>query len=120
VKNPEMIDCEKVYPLERRIKKESKNPAIDALRFLIIGPTEKERELGYLDSMIPQNTGINYVKIEGESVVVDFGEEFFSITGGSCKVQAVRAEIEQTVKQFYPDYNIIISANGNREEVLQP
>ncbi|MCD6107515.1 MAG: GerMN domain-containing protein [Caldisericaceae bacterium] len=120
VKNPEMIDCEKVYPLERRIKKESKNPAIDALRFLINGPTEKEKELGYLDSMIPQSTSVNFVKTEGESVVVDFGKEFLNITGGSCKVQAIRAEIEQTVKQFYPDYNIIISANGNREEVLQP
>ena len=120
VKNPEMIDCEKVYPLERRIKKESKNPAIDTLQFLINGPTEKEKELGYLDSMIPQSTSVNFVKTEGESVVVDFGKEFLNITGGSCKVQAIRAEIEQTVKQFYPDYNIIISANGNREEVLQP
>ncbi len=120
VKNPEMIDCEKVYSLERRIKKESETTAIDALQFLINGPTEKEKELGYLDSLIPQSTSINYVKIEGESVVVDFGEEFLSITGGSCKVQTIRAEIEQTVKQFYPDYNIIISANGNIEEVLQP
>lgn len=120
VKNPEMLDCKKVYPVERRIKRGSETPAIDALQFLINGPTEKEKELGYLDPLIPQNININYVKTEGESVVVDFGEEFLSITGGSCKVQAIHAEIEQTVKQFYPDYNIIISANGNREEVLQP
>jgi len=120
VKNPEMLDCKKVYPVKRKIMKNSKNPAIDTLKLLINGPDEKEKNQGYATSGIPQNITINYIKVKDKSVQADFGEEFLTITGGSCKVQSVRAEIEQTVKQFYPDYEIIISANGNSEGILQP
>lgn len=118
--NPEMLDCSKVYPVERRVSLASKNAAIDTLKLLILGPTQKEKDSGYILTT-PQNLTINFVRVEGNKVQVDFSSELLSAGGGSCRVIAIRAEITETVRQFYPaGYEVIISANGNWEEVLQP
>lgn len=118
--NPEMIDCSKVFPVERRIGSNSKNKALDTLKIFLLGPTTKEKDDGYIMTT-PQDLTINKIEQTGSNKVqVDFGEELLNASGGSCKVTAIRAEITNTVAQFYPGYEVIISANGNVDEVLQP
>jgi len=39
---------------------------------------------------------------------------------GSCRVGAIRAQIEETLKQFPTVQNVIISVNGNTENILEP
>ena len=118
--NPEMLDCTKVFPVERRIASSSKNPPMDTMKVFLLGPTKQEESDGYIMST-PKNLTINKIEqIASNKVQIDFGKELLDAGGGSCKVSAIRAEITQTLKQFYPGYEIIISANGNTEEVLQP
>jgi len=118
--NPDMIDCEKVFPVDRRIASNSQNPPMDTIKIFFLGLTKDEVENGYIMST-PKNLTINKIQVIGTNKVqIDFGKELFEISGGSCYVQAVRAEITETLKQFFPGYEVIISANGNSEEVLQP
>ncbi len=117
--NPEMIDCGKVFPVNRRIAKNSKNPVLDTLFFLIEGPTKDEKDNGYFAST-PNNLTINYVKEIGNKIQVDFGKELMSAGGGSCKVGAIRAEITKTVNGLKPVLDVVISSNENVDEVLQP
>ncbi|HRH32114.1 MAG TPA: GerMN domain-containing protein, partial [bacterium] len=52
---------------------------------------------------------------------VTFSEDFKKGLAGSCKVAAVRAQIEQTLKQFTDITSVQIKINGvPDEEVLQP
>ena len=118
--NPNMIDCSKVFPVERRIGANSQNKALDTLKIFLLGPTTKEKDDGYVMTT-PQDLTINKIEQTGSNKVqVDFGPELLNASGGSCKVTAIRAEITNTVGQFYPGYEVIISANGNVDEVLQP
>lgn len=117
--NPEAMDCGKVFPVDRRISASDSNPAVSSLRFLMLGPSKSEKDDGYL-AVTPSNLTINYIKTEGKKVKVDFGNEMFAAGGGSCRVTAIRAEITSTVQQFFEGYEVIISAEGNVEEVLQP
>lgn len=118
--NQEMLDCSKVFAVDRRISSNSSNPPLDTMKIFLLGPTQKEKDEGYLMST-PQNLTINKIeKISSNKVQIDFGKELLDVTGGSCKVTAIRSEITQTLLQFFPGYEVIISANGNAEEVLQP
>jgi hypothetical protein len=117
--NPEMIDCSKVFPVTRRIAKDSKNPVLDTLLLLIKGPTKTEKDNGYIEST-PNNLTVNSIKETGSKIQVDFGEELMAVGGGSCKVGAIRAEITETVQGIKPGFDVVISSNGNVDEVLQP
>jgi hypothetical protein len=121
--NPEMIDCTKVFPVDRRLDSKfftsGTDYVVETLKLFLKGPTQKEKGEEYAITT-PQNLTINFVKVSGKNVQVDFGKELFEAGGGSCKVGAIGAEITETVQQFFPGYQVIISANGNSEEVLQP
>lgn len=125
--NPEMLDCTKVFPVERRISSTDSDPATTAMKMLLLGPSQKEKDNGYL-LVTPSNLTINYIKPQEINtnrqyrgyVHIDFGKEMMQAGGGSCRVGAIRAEITETLLQFYPGYNVIISSEGNIEEVLQP
>jgi hypothetical protein len=117
--NPEMLDCTKVFPVDRRIAENTKNPVSDSLVLLINGPTKQEIGEGYIAST-PNNLTINFIKESSKSIQVDFGKELMDVGGGSCKVGAIRAEITKTVNFLKPGLNVIISSNGNIDEVLQP
>jgi spore germination protein GerM len=51
---------------------------------------------------------------------VDFDEQLNYQVGGSCRVMAIRAQIEQTLKQFSTVDSVIISVNGQTEGILEP
>jgi len=118
--NPEMLDCTKVFPVDRRIASNSQNPPLDTLKIFLLGPTEDEVSNGYVMST-PKGLTINWIKnVSSNKIQVDFGKELLNVSGGSCRVSAIRSEITQTILQFYPGYEVIISANGDAETVLQP
>lgn len=69
---------------------------------------------------IPTGVNINSVKIQGDTVYADFSSELDQGVAGSCRVQGIRAQITDTLKQFLGVNNVVISINGKTEGILQP
>jgi len=116
--DPGLMDCSKVYPVNRTIKS-TVAVARAALEELLKGLAEGESELGYLTNL---NTGIKIQKltIENGTAYVDFSEALQASVGGSCKTTAIRSQITQTLKQFPTVKDVVISIDGNIEDILQP
>lgn len=112
------ISCDKVFPVEREIIRTSQ-AGFMTLFELLKGPTEEEISKGYLTS-IPLRVKINSLRIENGTAYADFNERLEDNGGGSCHVTAVRTQIEETLKQFKPVNNVVISVNGRTEDILQP
>jgi len=117
-KDPQTNDCNVVYSVDRLIDK-TVETAKASLEQLLLGPTDTEKEEGYLTSI---NTGvkINSIKIENSVAKVDFDEKLEEQVGGSCRIAAIRAQITQTLKQFSTIEDVLISINGRTEDILQP
>lgn len=132
LKDPETLNCDKTYPVERAVSRMTDNGKSAlaeytylALSQLLDGPAGYEKENGYFTS-INQEAKVQKIIIESGVATVDFsaiggsasgGNEW---TGGSCKVQAIRSQIEETLKQFPEVTEVKISINGKFDEVLQP
>lgn len=86
---------------------------------MLKGPTEKEKRNGFSTSI---NFGVIIQKITIENGIarVDFNEQLEYQVGGSCRVIAITAQIEETLKQFPTVNKVIISINGRTEYILQP
>jgi len=112
------ITCNKVFSVERKIPY-TKAVAQAALDELLSGPTEEEKNDGYFTSI---NSGVilNRVTIEDKIAKADFNEMLEYQVGGSCRVSAIRAQIEQTLIQFPSVNEVVISINGETEATLQP
>lgn len=110
--------CNRVFPAERQV---SKNTEImrAAIEELIKGPTEKEKSEGYFTS-INSGVSINNILIKDGIAYVDFDEQLEFQVGGSCRVAAIRAQIEKTMAQFQGVQKTVISINGRTEDILQP
>lgn len=71
-------------------------------------------------SAIPRGARLESVAVSNGTARVVFSPEF-EPGGGSCAVQAVRAQIEQTLRRFSTVQNVEISVTGKTaEETLQP
>jgi hypothetical protein len=116
--DPNLIDCAKVYPVNRFIKPTTAVGRA-ALEELLKGLAVGERDLGYLTNL---NSGIKIQKLTIDNGVakVDFSSELESAVGGSCKTGAIRAQITETLKQFPTVSSVIISINDRTEDILQP
>ena len=116
--NPDMLDCSKVYPVERNIA-DAANVAELAINELLTGPTDAAKERGYFTSI---NDGVKLQKISVKdgTAYVDFSSKMEENLGGSCRVSAIRAQIEQTLKQFSTVKNVVISIDGRVDDALQP
>ncbi|MBP6976514.1 GerMN domain-containing protein, partial [Candidatus Dojkabacteria bacterium] len=51
---------------------------------------------------------------------VDLSNELQEGVGGSCKVTSIRAQITETLKQFSTVDSVVISIEGESEDILQP
>lgn len=104
-------------PLTRMVK----GGAREALEQLLGGPTPAEEEQGYATA-IPQGTRLNSYTVEGETATADFSRELLEYGGGSAMVQAITAQITETVKANDPRVkNVVITVDGvPAEEALQP
>jgi len=119
-KDPNLLDCSKVYPVERQtLDDELDQIAPINIHALLRGPTANEKALGYISSL-PE--GVHEPKIinNGDTFILDFDDTLKQGVAGSCRVQAIRSQIEKTIQAAFPDSKVVISVNGNTAEALQP
>ncbi|MFA6410624.1 MAG: DUF333 domain-containing protein [Candidatus Buchananbacteria bacterium] len=116
--DPEVMDCKKVFAVQKIVPK---TLAIGqaALEELLKGPSEADKIAGYFTSI---NSGVKIQKLTIENGVanVDFDQTLQSGVGGSCKVAAIAAQITETLKQFPTVKKVVISIDGQTEDILQP
>lgn len=116
--DPEMLDCTKVFPVNRRVET-TQTPGRLSLTLLLQGPTEEEKQAGYATN-INSGVEIQSLNIENGVAKVDFDEILQAGVGGSCKVTSIRSQIVNTLKQFSSVKEVVISINGQTEDILQP
>jgi hypothetical protein len=112
---PSNYDCSEVKPLSKIIP-ETGAPARAALEVLIEASGNVPD--GYATN-IPRDVEINTLTVENGTAYVDFSRELNQVAG-SCAVEAARAQIESTLKQFPTVSRVEISVEGNIDEALQP
>lgn len=125
-KNGDMLDCSKTYSVERVLGRisDSQKSALGEFAYLVLvdllkGPTEQEKAQGLFTS-INEGTRIQRVIIDSGIARVDFNARLNEGVAGSCRVQAIRSQITETLRQFTEVREVIISVDGNSEEILQP
>lgn len=116
--DPEMLDCSIVYPVTREIEK---TVAVGraSLNELFKGTTDAEEEDGYF-SNINEGVEIQSLSIKEGVAYVDLNDKLQEEVGGSCKVTSIRAQISETLKQFSTVDSVVISIDGETEDILQP
>jgi spore germination protein GerM len=112
------FECSNVFAVERTIPK-TDAVALAAINELLKGPTAAEKEKGYM-SNINSGVKVKNLSIKDSVAKIDFNEQLQFQVGGSCKVSAIYAQIKQTLKQFPSVKDVIISINGQTEDILQP
>ena len=111
-------DCALVFPLSRMvINAETLGPG--ALEALLNGPTNEDVANGYSSSI---NDGVIIQKFEilEKVAYIDFDAGFSEGMGGSCRVQAIRSQIEATLNALPDIDSVVISVNGETEGILEP
>jgi len=111
-------ECEKVTLVIREVPKVA-TIGITTLEELLKGPTSAEQSQGFSTAL---NAGVkvNSLTISNGIARADFGSSLNESVAGSCRVLAIRAQIEETLKQFPTVQNVIISINGKTENILEP
>ncbi|GAB4241631.1 MAG: hypothetical protein Kow00109_17140 [Acidobacteriota bacterium] len=116
-RDPEMLDCGRVYPVER--------PAGEggdvgtALQLLSRGPTPEEREAGYFSSL-PDGSQLRLDRVEAGTAVVSLVLPPGMGLGGSCAVEAIRAQVEATLRQFPGIERVVVQLAGDQGPFLNP
>lgn len=111
-------DCVTTKMFPRTIVK-TQSVGLVGLYELLKGPTQSEKAQG-ANALIPEETKLNSLRLSGTTAYADFNYALDAGVGGSCRVQAIRAEIENTLKQFPTIKDVVISINGRTEDILQP
>ena len=112
------VNCEDVVERMRKVP-ETQSVGRIALEELLKGPTSAEKQDGYFTSINPGVT-IKSLTIENGVARADFSEELGQNVAGSCRVIAIRSQIEETLKQFSSVKQVVISIEGKSEDILQP
>lgn len=111
-------DCALVFPLSRKvINAETLGPG--ALEALLNGPTAEDEASGY-SSAINDGVLIQKFEILNKVAHVDFDARFSEGMGGSCRVQAIRSQIESTLNALPDIDSVVISVNSETEGILEP
>lgn len=111
-------DCAYVVPVTRTVVP-TKEPAFIALIELLKGPAEAEAQKG-ATTVIPKGTRLNSLILRNGVAYADFDGTLDYDVAGSCRVTAIRAQIEKTLKQFPTIREVVISRWGHVDDVLQP
>lgn len=114
IKDPNLLDCSKVYPVERMADEDAIFEEI--LLLLFEGPTEEEKKQGYV-SAIPDDVVINFIVRNNGKMQVDFKP--FQIAG-ACATAAFAAQVTQTLLAIPGTKEVVISIMGQTEGILQP
>jgi len=112
-------DCTKVFPATRMVEK-TQAVARAALSELLKGPTFDETRQGYVTNINP-GVVLQWLSVSENGIAeVDMSSDIERGLGGSCRVAALRAQINETMRQFPTVKDIIISVDGRIEDALQP
>jgi spore germination protein GerM len=107
-----------VSPARAAAAIEALEEARAALAELLEGPTVAERDRGYLTN-IPPDVGIRSLRVADDTAYADF-DATLDRAAGSCRVMAIRAQIEATLLHLPAVREVVISVEGNVETALQP
>lgn len=119
--------CEAVWPVARAVEltregepeaNTSEATARAALTELLDGTTPAEEDRGYFTSL-PEDVEVRSLRIENGIAHADF-DATLNQAAGSCRVLAIRAQIERTLLRLPTVTDVVISVEGNVEEALQP
>jgi spore germination protein GerM len=113
--NPGLLDCSKVYPVERVIPAVSDTTEA-ALLQLFAGPTEKERTEGYVSTFSTATRSIlKSVQIEEDTAYVNLVDirPILSSVNSSCGSSAFFAEVENTLREVAPVTRVIYAIDGD-------
>ena len=90
-----------------------------AVEALLAGPTEAELAEG-LTTAINDGVVLQDLVIADGVATADFNAQLDEGVAGSAMVMAIRGQIEQTLLQFDTVTEVVISIDGETEEILQP
>ncbi len=110
-------DCRAVWPVARGVEP-GRETARAALDELLEGPTPAERDRGFLTNL-PSGVGVRSLAVKRGTARVDFDEGLRRVAG-SCRVRAVRAQVERTLEQVPSVETVVISVEGDEATALQP
>lgn len=125
--------CEAVWPVARAVESTARSAPVGdgpsakgptgalaraAVAELLAGPTAAERDRGYLTS-VPEGVELRSLRIENGVAHADF-DATLNQAAGSCRVLAIRAQVERTLLRLPTVDEVVISVEGNVEEALQP
>lgn len=117
--DPEVLNCEIVYSVERAAQSPQKL-VTSAINELLKGVTDEEVSQGFV-SNLPENVKLKNLTQEGKKVTLDFSKELGQDVAGSCRVQAIMSQIEQTLLQFKGIDEVEILIEGESSDIsLQP
>ncbi len=112
------LDCSVVAEVTRYVPK-TQGVGRAALEALLGGPTTSEDAAGY-GTTIPQSVMLENLTITNGVATAEFSSRLEEGVGGSCRVTAIRSQIERTLKQFSTVNTVVISIDGRTEDILQP
>ena len=118
------IDTQVAYEKDCRVTKEftriiSKTQAVGtaAINAMLEGPIPSESLVAH--NSIPSGAQLLSLEIKDGVAYADFSSELDPMSG-SCAVSAIRSQIENTLKQFATIDSVVISVEGETENILQP
>ncbi len=109
-------DVEGVVPVQREFPV-TQEMGKRTLSQLLEGPTSEEEAEGY-STAIDGETILNSLSIEEGIAYADFSAELDAF--GSATVMMIRNQIEKTLLQFETVDEVVISIEGEIEDILQP
>jgi hypothetical protein len=115
------ISCNKVFPVERKliINDDFDRTVRLVLEQLLFGPNQTEIADSYSTSL-PVNVKINKTNLVEGELTVDFDNQLQAGIGGSCRVSAIRTQITKTLMDLPGVDSVLISIDGNINDILQP
>jgi spore germination protein GerM len=112
----ETLACATVFPVVREVS--AANPEA-AFEELTRGVTANEGDAGFFTALSP-GVRVQKVTTEENRMIVDFNAHLQGgVEAGSCRARAIRAQIEETAKQFPGVSTVVISVDGNEENVFE-
>lgn len=116
-RDPQATECAVAYPVTRRVTR-TDAPARAALEELLAGVSLAEARNGSF-SNIPHGVAVRSLVIEDGTARVDFSGELRAASSGSCRVAAIRSQVEKTLRQFPSVQRVEITVEGEAD-ALEP
>lgn len=111
--------CSTTHAVQRFVPSDT-NIYRAAIEELLAGPTADELNDGYSTSIPPKVILKDIGADAGGIVTANFTAALDKNVAGSCRVGAIRAQIERTLSQFPEVRGVVIAVEGDSSTALQP